>query len=173
MAVETKVSPQETYTIFVLTSEAEERLDNWVKERPLKTPRERIARKVIADAIHEDIEHPNRNISQDEIKKLTALLSEKLSKEQVREVTREDSVTHKPYKVRLEVTDDTLRASEIGEDGEPISVAEITIDGRTRLLLQYSDQRYVARDANPGIINAPNLPKTTAIVFELLVNSIV
>jgi hypothetical protein len=152
------------------------RLKNWVNESPHVLGAKK-ARQIIADNMYRDL-----GISQQalpllapEVQRLTAktikYLEGRKDAEQVSKQHNEDQTVFTEI-----VRDDNAwiarEVRRVGEEITLISQARIGSQGETRLTLTYDDPKHIDNNANPNLNDVENLPRATAVMFNLLVNSI-
>ena len=159
----------------------QERLHNWVLSPDL-TRGEKNARRLISQAADRDLQRNEKgeNIDGDEIllriKKRTSALEDRmhlagansLSFERLDQTTLNTVVTE----VRKDDNGEWVAVEKRKSDGTKIAEARISPNGETHLTLQYSENVYVRRNANPNIPDDTRLQEATVRSFNLLAGEV-
>lgn len=148
-------------------------LDNWVNER--RVLGEKLARKIIRDAVKLDLERAKLGglpaplevlkKAEKDIKRV-----EKLPKDVQTEPRSDSQVPGECFFTRVRKTDQSWVAEEVNENGV-FTQAEIYCDGRTSLTLRGASSRYDQLGANPNILNRVDLPDATLVTFHTLIST--
>ena len=155
-------------------------LKNWVNERPVHLQTQRNVRRNIANAVTTDILNPTGSLNipqklinyrlnvQDGLN--TAI--DKLNKLEVDEngVVKEkrdivDSVTRDKFVTRIRREEDGWVSEEVRPDGSLISQSKVGDGGELKFTLNFREQRYDERNANPKILGESSFPTGTKVLF--------